>query len=56
MRPTGLKDATKTGKVKQIRDFPITAFVARSEVARWMVAEVARPHIAHRTPIVTEAP
>lgn len=55
VRPTGLKDATKAFKIKQIADFPLTAFSARSEVARWMVEEVVRPAITHRTPIITEA-
>ena len=55
VRPTGLKDGPDTGRVAIIEDFPISAWISRADVARWMVEHLDRDLSKLRFVTITEA-
>lgn len=52
-RPTGLTDGPRTGQVKVCTSFSGRATISRADVAAWMLDEVAKPTLAHRTPMIS---
>jgi putative NADH-flavin reductase len=53
IRPTTLTHAPRTGRVRVVDGYPVTAQIPREDVATFMLAELESPEIAHRTPIIT---
>lgn len=52
-RPTGLTDGPLTRTVKVCSSFQGRATISRADVAAWMLEEVARPHFAEKTPMIS---
>jgi putative NADH-flavin reductase len=55
IRPTALTSGKRTGKTREIFDFPLTARISRADVAGWMLDAVARERFEDRTPTITAA-
>lgn len=54
-RPTRLTDGPATGRVAEIDSFPLSAAIARADVAGYMLAQLERPRFERRTPTITGA-
>jgi putative NADH-flavin reductase len=52
-RPTGLTDGERTGQVKVVTAMKGRATISRADVAGWMLGEVVKPSLEHRTPVIT---
>lgn len=53
VRPTTLSNRRGTGKARVTTGFPMTASIARADVAAFIVAELERPTFTARTPMIT---
>ena len=53
VRPTTLSNRRGTGKARLTTSFPMTASIARADVAAFMLAELERPAFTSRTPLIT---
>lgn len=53
VRPTTLTNGPETKRVVQLGDYPLTARIARADVAHWMVEHLDRDLSALRTPIIS---
>jgi uncharacterized protein YbjT (DUF2867 family) len=54
-RPTRLTDGPRTGRVRETDAFPLTAAIARADVAGYLLAQLEAPGFALRTPTITGA-
>ena len=52
-RPTRLTDGPASGRVIETDAFPISAAISRADVAAYMLAQLAAPAFARRTPTIT---
>lgn len=55
VRPVTLGNGAKSGRVKVVGRYGLMAKIRRSDVAGWMLDQLAAPAFASRTPMIAEA-